>query len=105
MQIKGYCKYSIYRKDWQDWRGKKETIAGLFERGTGDNCRARKICEKKSGGWTTAEAPHTRVGLRQKEPHMQNRGAAPRGGGGSHGGSHHVVCVGGHRVEQQSGAK
>ena len=86
--------------------GQKGDNCRAFERGTGDNCRARKICEKKSGGWTTAEAPHTGVGLRQKEPHMQNRGAAPRGGGGSHGGSHqHVVCVGGHRVEQQSGAK
>ena len=69
MQIAGYCKYPVYRKDWMKKRA-----------------RGKIGCEK-TGRWTKGK-PHHPGRLEawgQKEPHMQNSPAASRGGSGSHG--------------------
>ena len=68
MQINGYCKYPVYRKDWM-----KKRVRG-------------KIGCKKTGRWTKGKPHPGKLGAwGQKEPHMQNSPAASRGGSGSHG--------------------
>ena len=68
MQIAGYCKYPVYRKDWIKKRS-----------------RGKIGCEK-TGRWTKGKPHPGKLGAGgQKEPHMQNSPAASRGGSGSHG--------------------
>ena len=68
MQIAGYCKYPVYRKDWIKKRA-----------------RGKIGCEK-TGRWTKGKPHPGKLGAwGQKEPHMQNSPAASRGGSGSHG--------------------
>ena len=68
MQINGYCKYPVYRKDWMKKRS-----------------RGKIGCEK-TGRWTKGKPHPGKLGAgEQKEPHMQNSPAASRGGSGSHG--------------------
>ena len=66
MQIKGYCKYSIYRKDWQDWRGKKETIAGLLKGAQGTIAGRVKSVRKNGGAGRRPKPPTPGWGFDKK---------------------------------------
>ena len=75
MQIKGYCKYSIYRKDWQDWRGKKETIAGLLK-GAQGTIAGRVKSVRKNRGLDDGRSPPHRGGASTKRASYAKQGSS-----------------------------